>query len=219
MEPVPEDLGEVVLTRERREDLRLLYDNVGETRNADVTIRWYISAVMFTLNAALLPFGLDRAIKGEFLGALIGSTEVVIALSWFFLEWRMEGVIQYWNGRLVTIEETLQLLIRVFGGEVYRAEVSGVWIRTHHILTLVIMFFSFWGVLTVAFSFTDVSRTSSVLQLEVSSSMQDKLETRVQRLEGRIEELQEQMIVLSRKVSSVSESGKKTLRPRKRVGR
>ena len=84
--PVPEDLGEVVPTPEQRADLREIYDNDGETRNTDIIIRWAIAAVMFAINSALLPFGFDRAMKGELLGILIGVMELQVALFWFFLE-------------------------------------------------------------------------------------------------------------------------------------
>lgn len=218
MEPVPEDLGIIGFTREQREDVRVLYDNVGETRNADVTIRWYISAVMFTLNAALLPFGLDRALKGEPLGIVVGLTEVVSVVLWFFLEMRMEGVIQYWNSKLIAGEEMLCPVMRVFGGEEYVEKVSGVRIRTHYILILTIMFFGFLGVCIVVISSAEIPRTPTVLQSGVSGT-QDGLEVRVQRLESRIEELQEQMVVLSRKARSVPKDGKKAPRPRREIGR
>src|ERR1051326_145663 len=85
--PVAYDTGgnEIVPNPKQEEDLREIYDNTGETRNTDIIIRWAISAVMFTINSALLPFGFDRAIKGEFLGILIGFIELEVAFFWFLL--------------------------------------------------------------------------------------------------------------------------------------
>src|SRR3989338_1076689 len=214
VEPVPEDLGEVMLTRERREDLRLLYDNVGETRNADVTIRWYISAVMFTLNAALLPFGLDRALKGEPLGIVVGLMEVSSIVLWFFLEMRMEGVIQYWNSRLIAGEDMLRPIMRVFGGEEYRAQVSGVQIRTHYVLILIIMLFSSAGIVTISVSL--ITHPRLPVPMYVSTVIHEKTEAKLQQLENEVEKLQRQVNVLSRPIpKSVP---KKKMTPSKRGG-
>lgn len=194
----------------------MLYDNVGETRNADVTIRWYISAVMFTLNAALLPFGLDRALKGESLGIVVGLMEVSSVVLWFFLEMRMEGVVQYWNSKLIAGEEMLYPVMRVFGGEEYVEKISGVRIRTHYILILIIMLFSLAGIITISVSLTTRSQ-SPVSPPYVSTAIQEKAEEKLQQLEDEIGKLRRQVDVLLQPIPRPVSKNK--IVPPKRGGR
>lgn len=196
--PVPEDLGEVVLTPRHLADLREVYDNTGETRNTDILIQWAISAVMFTLNAALLPFGLDRVSKADPLGILIGTMVFVIASFWFVLEMRMEWLIQYWNKKLIDIEDILQPPIRVFGGEEFFVTVKDVRIRTHHVVIVMIMLFGVFGLFTAVGSYFSFTQPSAPRALP--AVIEKKMEEGFQQLDKRMEEFQEQLQVHSQQV-------------------
>lgn len=203
MEPVPEDLGEVeiILTSEQRADLREIYDNDGETRNTDIIIRWAIVAVMFTINSALLPFGFDRAAKGEPLGIWIGFIELEVAFWWLLLETRMERLIQYWDRKLSEIENILRPIVRVFGGEFYVLNILGACIRTHFVLLLIIGFFGFLGMGTMFFAYGKYKQSIASPTTQLPVINEQKREEGFRQLVSKIEELQRQVNVLSQQVS------------------
>lgn len=103
------------------EDQRIMYDNVGEVRNTDVTVRWSIASIFLTLNTVGFTFVMNQwvAEKPIFIGLYL--TGLFLGSTWLYLNLRMQRWIGYWNSRLEAIEAEVELqAIRVFGGDEYR---------------------------------------------------------------------------------------------------
>lgn len=103
------------------EDQKILYDNAGEVRNTDVTLRWNIAGIFLLLHTAGFTFVMNQGIVGKqvFVGLYLGG--LFLGLMWFYLNLRMQRWIAYWNSRLEALEEGADpQTIRVFGGDEYR---------------------------------------------------------------------------------------------------
>lgn len=196
MEPVPEDLGIVVLTREQREDLRELYDNAGETRYTDVLIRWAISAVMFALNSALFVFAVPLALKGEIAAVFVAGTQLWFILLWYGLETRIQGLVEYWLSKLIGIEELLQPVLRVFGGVEYIERVINVRFTTHRILIWMIRSFGVLGIVIITIFAYATVRTVVHPPPPAPPSVQEVLQQGFMQLDKRMEELERQIVLL-----------------------
>lgn len=174
-------------TPEEREDLREVYDNAGETRYTDVSIRWYISAVMFALNSAMLLFALPLALRGEPAVLLIAGAELWFTLLWYGLERRIQGLVEYWLAKLIAIEELLHPVVRVFGGNEYEEKVAGARFTTHAILVSMILAFSILGLATIIIYARAPAKKSFYLP---SPPMEEVVRQQFHRLEKRIEQLE-----------------------------
>lgn len=205
--PDDEDLERLVpgdrLTDAERQFLITQYDNAGETRNTDVMIRWYISAVMFPLNSALLLFALPAAFRGEITALFIGAAELIFIHRWYQLEMRMQGLIQYWISKLIEIEDFLRPRIRVFGGEEYDSNVIGVRLTTHEILLRMIFTFALLGAAIIVLFFTSATPKTYSPETQTSSAIEERLErsieelkTTMDQMEQRIEQLEQESILL-----------------------
>lgn len=211
------------LTDAERQVLLTLYDNAGETRNTDVMIRWYISAVMFPLNSALLLFALPAAFRGEITAVLIGAAELTFVYRWDQLEMRMQSLVQYWINMMITIEELLGPRIRVFGGERYERDVLGIPISTHAILLEIIRLFRALGMLIMGIFivvatlvvFHPTPPTPHPLEAVIKQGLEqlESKDKKINELQRRIESLEQQPALLQelRKVSPA----KKKAEPRR----
>lgn len=180
----------VVLTDPEREVLQEEYDNAGETRNTDTLIRWMIAAVMLPLITALLLFAQDRISRGEFLGVVVSFVAIIYVFLWYRLETRMEGLIQYWLKRLIRLEDLLNPIARVFGGDEYKREmIVRTWKRTHGILLIVIRLFGLIGICMIAFAALYTPRSKERPVGEV-------LLKRFERMEYQLVDLQKQIVFL-----------------------
>lgn len=99
-------------------DQRVLYDNAGEVRNTDVTLRWSIAGIFLTLHSVGLTFVATQVMAGRsiFLGVYVGGA--LLGLVWIFLNTRMQQWVSYWNSRVEILEEMADSqTVRVFGGD------------------------------------------------------------------------------------------------------
>lgn len=156
MEPIVEDMGGVILPPappigDEREDLRMIYDNDGETRNTEILNRLGTNTIMFALFAVLLPFGFSSALKGEAIAVFIAMLELVFLHRWRQIETRTRVLLEYWNEKLILIEDLLRPVVRVFGGADYRQRVEGGRPRIGTIIPQLMFIFFLATLATLAF--------------------------------------------------------------------
>lgn len=102
------------------EDQRVMYDNVGEVRNADAAMRWSVAQVFLVLHSGLFTVFMTRLAEDITVRIGMSFAGVVLGLLWLLITERTQELLTYWNGRLRAFEQAEQHIIYVFGGSEYR---------------------------------------------------------------------------------------------------
>lgn len=182
------------LTGTERQVLLIIYDNAGETRNADVTIRWLVAAVFFPLLTAVLIFAvIPNILEGRFLGVLFSFAGIIFVLFWFGLETVIYSLILYWIGRLKRSEELLNPPMRVFGGEEYEIQIGRRRITTHRLLQWLMLVFVLIFGLCVFASYNQQYHWYPPFEawFQTPSTIEKNLEKRIEELEAETQQLQQ----------------------------
>lgn len=120
-------------------DQRVLYDNVGEVRNADAALRWSIAQLFLVLNSALFTMFMTRPTEEISAKIVMCITGVVLGVLWLSITNRTQELLTYWNNRLRAFEQLDRQEVYVFGGEEYRM-LQGKVLTTYNILCILILF-------------------------------------------------------------------------------
>ena len=125
------------------EDQRVMYDNVGEVRNADAAMRWSVAQVFLVIHSGLFTVFMTRLAEDTMVRIGMSFAGVILGLLWLLITNRTQELLTYWNGRLRVFEQSEQHAIYVFGGPEYRI-LQERRFTTYNILSTLIAFIT-WG--------------------------------------------------------------------------
>jgi len=130
------------------DDQRAMYAAVTTIRNNEVTLRWTRTQLFFLIHSASLSFAGTQLILGTRLFTAVCVVGFILSILWLLATKRIGHWVNYWNSRLVALENVDSQPVRIFGGREYERAVRG--FTVHWVLlALVVLFMAIWGWLTV----------------------------------------------------------------------
>lgn len=127
----------------------MLYDNVGEVRNADAAMRWSVAQVFLIIHSGLFTVFMTRLAEEIIAQIAISFMGGLLGLLWLLITNRTQELLMYWNDRLRVFEQAGRQAIYVFGGQEFR-ELQEKRFTTYGILVVLIFLITgIWSFLFV----------------------------------------------------------------------
>ena len=126
------------------EDQRVLYDNVGEVRNADAAMRWSVAQVFLVIHSGLFTVFMTRLAEEILTKIILSFVGVLLGLLWMLITDRTQELLMYWNNRLRLLEQFGEQVVYVFGGPEYRALQERIFITYTILLILIYVISVVW---------------------------------------------------------------------------
>ena len=136
------------------EDQRVLYDNVGEVRNADAAMRWSVAQVFLVIHSGLFTVFMTRLADDVVVRILMCLAGALLGILWHLITDRTQELLMYWNNRLRLLEQFGEQPLYVFGGTEYRELQERRFTTYNILLTLISLVTIVWSVWFLYFIFS-----------------------------------------------------------------